>query len=311
MTYERHLLAAFDAVAAHGTVGRAAIALNATQPTISRNIRTLEDQIGQTLFERDSHGMHLTPVGEAFLPRARLILYEMNAAQELVDAYGGLRRGYVRVGGVTAIALSVLPDVLARIMTVAPDLQIEVTVASEDQLERALANREIDIMFATDPPREIEAVLLSTRSFGDRCVAFCASTHPRLGDDAPLYALLAEGWTLPPPEAPPRRQLERILQDGGHPLPRVTLQTDSVELMIATVCRSEVVGWLPEPLLAAALERGAVRILGLGKLELVRRFHVYRRARGTFPQAGQVFVDALAFVGSDGSVRTNKRTTMG
>ncbi len=297
MSFDRHLLAAFQAVAEHGTVGRAAKALHAAQPTISRHVRALEEQFGHALFERDSRGMHLTRAGTELLPRVNLLLYEMAAAQELMDAHRGLKRGAIRIGGVEATARAVLPAVLARIAARAPGLRVEVMVASEDQLDRALASREIDIMFAAEPPRDIETVPIGTRSFSDRCVIFCAPTHPIL-DGTPITAerVLREQWAMPNPEATPRRQFEALVRQAGFEPPDIVLETDSVELILSVVARGSILSWFPEPLLADALARGDIAIAPLPALELGRTFAMYRRSRGTFPASAQIFIDALGEV---------------
>ncbi len=300
MTFDGHLLAAFRAVAEHGTVGRAAKALNATQPTISRHVRALEEQLGHALFDRDSHGMHLTQAGVELLPRARLLLYEMAAAQELMDAHRGLMRGAIRIGGVTAVARSVFPGVIERVAERVPGLRVEVMVASEDQLDRALANRQIDIMFAADAPKDIEAVKIGTREFSDRCVVFCGRSHDML-TDAPvtIERALCARWAMPPPEATPRRQFESLFRQAGFVPPDIALQTESVDLILSVVARSPIISWFPEPLLVDGLDRGEIVIVPVPGLELRRTFSMYRRARGTFPASAQVFIDALGEVAAE------------
>ena len=74
----------FVAVAAEGNVSRASAQLRVAQPPVSRQIRSLEDELGAPLFARTPRGMRLLPAGEAFLAHARRILAEVDAAKTSV-----------------------------------------------------------------------------------------------------------------------------------------------------------------------------------------------------------------------------------
>lgn len=71
----------FVAVADEGNVSRAAAELRVAQPPVSRQIKSLEDELGTRLFTRTPRGMALLPAGEAFLAHARKILAEVDAAK--------------------------------------------------------------------------------------------------------------------------------------------------------------------------------------------------------------------------------------
>ncbi|MEV4347452.1 LysR family transcriptional regulator [Actinoplanes sp. NPDC049596] len=70
MTVELRHLRAFLAIAAEGTITRAAARLHVTQPALSRTLRQLEDHLGARLIDRSTHHLQLTAVGQAFQPRA-------------------------------------------------------------------------------------------------------------------------------------------------------------------------------------------------------------------------------------------------
>src|SRR6476620_8575509 len=116
MAYDLQQLHAFSTIVETGSLGRAAAALNVTQPALSRTVKRLEDQVGEPLFERHSKGMQLTDFGSALLPHATLLLRESEHASETINAMRGLAKGTIRVGAVGSIACLTLPQAISAVL---------------------------------------------------------------------------------------------------------------------------------------------------------------------------------------------------
>ena len=101
------------AIAERGGIRAAARHLQVAQPALTRSLADLERELGAPLFERRARGVVATPLGEAFVRRATLILHEVRRTQEEVDQIRGSTSGNVTVGLSIAAHLSLLPKALA------------------------------------------------------------------------------------------------------------------------------------------------------------------------------------------------------
>lgn len=120
-------LESFVAVAEHLHFTRAANALGVAQPALSQQIRKLERELGVDLFVRTSRNVELSEFGRALLPRARLVLRQVEVARSEVREIAGLTRGRLHVGASGTIAAFLLPDILARYRSLYPEIVLEIT----------------------------------------------------------------------------------------------------------------------------------------------------------------------------------------
>ena len=106
------LVGYFVAVAEHRHFGRAAAALRIAQPSLSRQIRRLEQQIGVRLFDRTPQSTRLTEAGEVFLPRAEALL--RSAAQATAQARDAAQPGRITIGYTTSMIITPAVRALRR-----------------------------------------------------------------------------------------------------------------------------------------------------------------------------------------------------
>src|ERR1700722_12579214 len=109
---EMHQLRYVVAVARAGNFSRAAEQCHVSQPSLSQQIKKLEEELGERLFDRMKREAKMTPHGEAFLPRALKILEEVDVAKREASDAHSLLRGRVILGVLPTIAPYLLPAVL-------------------------------------------------------------------------------------------------------------------------------------------------------------------------------------------------------
>jgi DNA-binding transcriptional LysR family regulator len=144
-------LAYFVALADVGSFTGAADSLRVAQPTLSRQVKALEDELGSPLVQRSRHALVLTPAGEAVLPLARRMLADMESARTAVAELVGLQRGRVRVGATPSLCIGVMADVLRTFHRRHPAIALELAEGGSQLLVESLQHNEIDIALVVVP----------------------------------------------------------------------------------------------------------------------------------------------------------------
>ena len=158
---EWSLVQAFLAVAETGSLSAAARALGSSQPTLGRQIKTLETQLGADLFLRQARGLALSETGAALIAPAQAM--RAAAGQIALTAAGRTARleGTVRITASVAMAMYHLPPIIAKIRVAEPHIAIE--LAPSDATTNLLY-READIAVRMYRPTQLDLV---TQHLGD------------------------------------------------------------------------------------------------------------------------------------------------
>ena len=167
----------FVAVAATGKFTGAARDLHVAQPSISKQVRKLEDELGAALLERRRTGVVLTDAGAILLPWAKRMLADLDGARSEVAGLATLERGRLSVGATPSLSTVLLPRVLASFHTEHPGITLSVVEAGSRDLVDRLAAGELDLALVILPlPRE--ELFETTPLIREELVLAVAKDHP-------------------------------------------------------------------------------------------------------------------------------------
>lgn len=148
---EIHQLRYFCAIAETGNFSRAAQQTHVSQPSLSQQIRKLEDELGARLFDRLGRSVRLTELGRAFLPRARAVLRELEAARSDIVERKASISGPVCIGVIPTIAPYFLPPILAAFSHNCPQARVSVVEEITPLLLERLRTGNMDVAIVALP----------------------------------------------------------------------------------------------------------------------------------------------------------------
>ncbi len=164
ISFDWNQVRAFLATAEEGSLSAAARALGQTQPTLSRQVAALEEELGVTLFERAGRAMALTTAGMELLDHVRDMADAANRISLSASGQSQGVSGRVAITATENMARSHLPRILKKVQDVAPNIRIDLVPSNEVQ---DLTRREADISIRHARPEQpdlIAKLLLETKA---------------------------------------------------------------------------------------------------------------------------------------------------
>ena len=155
------------AVAETRHFGRAAQRCFVSQPTLSGQIRKLEQELGVVIFERTNRSVEITPVGETILAHVRLLLEQADAIEQLARAQQDPLAGPLRIGAIPTISPYLMPLVLVPLKRQYPQTRLVLSEETTDALLARLRNHEIDaaLLATQEDDHELDVVPLFDEPF--------------------------------------------------------------------------------------------------------------------------------------------------
>lgn len=235
----------FVAVAEESHFTRAAKRMHVAQSGLSASIRSLERELGATLFLRNTRQVELTAAGRALLAEARRALSATDAAREAVSAVQGLLRGTLSIGSLQCLHVVHLPTVLAGFLAAHPGLDIRLRHGGSVELVDQVRTGQLDVAFVSRPRRPAEGLLVTPLA-REPLVLACGLDHPHgLSQQVSAAQLRAERFVDFQPGWGTRDLADEVLAAAGVER-RVALEVTDVHSLLDMVACGLGVALVPQ-----------------------------------------------------------------
>ena len=251
------------AVAANGSMSKAAQQLNMFQPAISKAIADLESALGVRLLDRNRQGVEPTPYGMALIKRGPAVFDELKQAVQEIDFLRDSTAGELRLGGQDPMVSGVIPAVIARLASRYPAVVFNVTIVQPGlELYRALRERAIELQIGRVYRPHLDSDLAVDYLF-DEPLVIAAGTESRWARrrQIELTELIDEPWVLPQPDHQVGRLIAELFQSAGLHLPKNGVVCSSLQMNEALLATGRYLACYPGSFLKLNARRQSIKSL--------------------------------------------------
>jgi DNA-binding transcriptional LysR family regulator len=279
----------------HRNLGRAAAAMNVTQPAATKLLQQVEEAVDAPLFIRRARGMEPTPYGEVLIRYARQARSDFGLVREEMAALAAGLRGTLRLGSVPGAIPELLAPALVAYQQRHPKVAVSVLVDTSDVMLAQLARGEVDLVLgrltAGSDADEFDSVPL----LAEAQVAVVRTGHPLLdGAHLTLHDLAHWPWILQPPGSPQRHRFEAALHDAGIDARLQITESASTILTTALLEISDMAAVMPASLANHYGRLGMLRVLPVELPLRVPPIHLIARRHRTLSPAAEDFRSQIA-----------------
>lgn len=235
------------ALAEEGRFSRAAVRVHLSEAAFGRSIKSLEDQVGMRLFDRDAQRVSLTRAGQMVLDRARALVFDSSCLQRDIELMRQGDAGELAIGAAPIPAATIMPSLLSELGRSSPQLVTRVRLGNLMGLVEKLEAQELDFCLG-EPKLLARSARYASALVGVQGGAlFCRPGHPIEGSNRIGLAVLRR-YGIAAISAT-RSMMEQIAVsygfDSAHDFP-LTVECDDLNLLGRLVADTDVLGFLPD-----------------------------------------------------------------
>ncbi|MBM7843172.1 LysR family transcriptional regulator [Herpetosiphon giganteus] len=232
----------FEAVARLGNVTKAAHEQHIAQPSMSKALQALEQEVGVQLFDRVGRGVELSDAGHVLLPYARRILAEIQAARQALQARADLTVGHVSLGVTPTVGTRLIPQALAAFNRRYQGIQLELHEAGASELVELLNAGVVDLAIVSALVHGVE----STTLLSEPLVVAVSQQHRFAQRQSVLASELRdEGFILFPQGYELRNYTLQLCEQAGF-APRIVLDGGEMDTVVSLVAAGLGVAVVPQ-----------------------------------------------------------------
>ena len=213
-----------------GGMGKAAVRLHMSQPSVSKAMADLEHLLGVRLLDRSRRGAEPTPYGLALIKRGFAVFDELRRAVEDIDFLSDPTAGEIRIGTTEPIAAAIVSPVVDQLSRQYPRMNFHVIAGDTGMLYRQLSERTIELVISrmTGPPGEEQSAEVL---FDDPLVVVAGKANPLTRRrKIKLIELMDEPWTVQPADSFFGSLVAQAFRAAKLAPPRLTIATTSFNL---------------------------------------------------------------------------------
>jgi len=282
-------LKVFEAVARHLNFTRAAEELFLSQPAVSMQIKQLEDELGQPLFEKMGKKVYLTEAGKEAYRYSLSISNQLRELQIVMEEMTGLQHGKLSLA-VASTANYFVPTLLGVFNQRHAGIRVDIEVTNRENLLKALASNTTDFAIMGQPPEGLE---LEAQPFLENpLVVLAPPDHPLAGQrNIPVEKLLDETFITREHGSGTRAARERFFAEHGGGNFRETMEMNSNEAIKQAVQAGLGIGVLSIHTLEVELMLKRLVVLDVQDFPIMRNWYIVHRKGKRFSAVAQAFKD--------------------
>lgn len=290
-------LEAFIEVARHHSFSRAAEKRFRTQPAISSQIRSLEEEVGAKLLDRSGGKVSVTAAGKLFQKFAEEILEARKAMLTSIAETERVPRGEIVVGANEGTCLHILPEVFAEFKKRYPEVGVNIKRADYAKILESVIDNSVDFGVVSLPVHDNRLTVVLIHR--DELVVIAPPQHPLAKMKSATVSQVAKFSLVVPKGGHTRDALENLFYERKLK-PRYTMELDSSELLKRFVAADAGVGFIARSNVLEDVRANALAAIPISDAKIRRDLALVFRKDKALSRAARAFIDiAVKIIGAE------------